>query len=197
ERERRGLAPRLVQRGAPAAHAERLAREIGHARKGFAPVVGAAERKAGLDALVEGGGARRVVPAEADAGDAEARGVEVTPGLDVVDHGLDGDLVVAPDREVVFGFALPGPVEGERRYAARQEWLLVGVGLLLARIEPAGEQQDRRTLDTSGLTQNAGEPLALVRHLDALARRPQIGRRELAAFDRLHVRRLHLREGLH
>src|SRR5262249_54125773 len=111
ERQRRGLAPRLLERGALAAHAARLAGEIGHAGEGFAPVVGAAERETGLDALVEGGGARCVVAAETDAGDAEARRVDVTPGLDVVDHGFDGDLVVAADREIIFAFALPGPVE--------------------------------------------------------------------------------------
>src|SRR4029077_19969175 len=77
ERERRSLPPRLVERGALAAYAEGLAGKVRHAREGLAKVVGAAEREAGLDALVEGGGARRVVAAEADAGDAEARRIEV------------------------------------------------------------------------------------------------------------------------
>ncbi len=111
----------------------------GSAVPAFAPVERAAERQAGLDALVEGGGARRVVAAEADARDGDARGVDVAPRLDEVDHRLDGDLVVAADREVVFGFALARPVEGERGDAAREERLLVGVGLLLAGIEAARE----------------------------------------------------------
>src|SRR5262249_30139182 len=162
ERERRSLAARLVQRRALAAYAERLAREIGHVGEAFAPVERAAEREAGLDALVEGGGARRVVAAEADARDRDARDVEVAPRLDEVDHRLHGDLVVAADREVVFAFALTRPVEGKRCHAAGEEWCLVGVGLLLAGIEPAREGDYRRALDAERLAKDAGKPLAFV-----------------------------------
>src|SRR5262249_51814108 len=99
--------------------------------------------------------------------------------------------------EVILALALARPVERQRRDAAREEWLLVGVGLLLAGIEAAGEEQHRRALDARGLAPDAGEPLAFIRRLDAFAAWTQIGQRELAAFDRLHVRGLHLSQVLH
>ena len=52
-------------------------------------------------------------------------------------HRRHRDLVVAADGEVVLGFALARPVEGERGDAAREKRLLVGVGLFLAGVEAA------------------------------------------------------------
>ena len=91
----------------------------------------------------------------------------------------------------------PGPSNTSVAMPRARIGVLVGLGLLLAGVEPAGEHQHRRLLDAFGLAQDAGEPLAFVRHLDALALRLEIGQREVAAFDRLHVRGLHLREVLH
>ena len=68
---------RLLLRGAMAAHAERLARQLRQAVPASFPVIRPAEREAGLDALLERRGARRVIAAEADAPQADARGVEI------------------------------------------------------------------------------------------------------------------------
>src|SRR5262249_56070564 len=94
-----------------------------------------AQGHAGLDALLEGGGARRIIAAEAHAPHADASGIEIAALFHGVDHRRHRDLVVAADGEVVLAFALARPVERERRQAARQERLLVGVALLLARVE--------------------------------------------------------------
>src|SRR6185503_10967243 len=67
QREVRGAAIGLLLRGAMAAHAEGLARQIRETGPRLLPIVGTAERDAGLDALLEGGRARRVIAAEAHA----------------------------------------------------------------------------------------------------------------------------------
>src|SRR5439155_26296110 len=113
--------------------------------------------------VVEGSGAWRVIAAEADARDRDSRCVDVAPRLDEIDHRLDGDLVVAADREVVFAFALARPIESERCHAARQERRLIGVGLLLAGIEPAREGDHRRAPAADRPSPDAGRPPALVR----------------------------------
>jgi hypothetical protein len=86
--------------------------------------------------------------------------------------------------------------------AAVEKRLLVGRGLLLAGIEPAHHHQHRRTRgatrrDSGRLAQNAGEGAALKGNRDALACGQEMGQRDAAAFHRLHVRRLHLRNIVH
>src|SRR5450830_2006884 len=56
QRQRAGVLARLLLRLAMAAHAERFARQFRQSVPGRAPVERAAERDAGLNALVEGGG---------------------------------------------------------------------------------------------------------------------------------------------
>ena len=69
---------------------------------------------------------------------------------------LTGDLVVAADREVVLALALARAVERQRRDAARQERLLVGVRLLLGGVETADHHHDRRARSApDGLAQDA------------------------------------------
>src|SRR3954466_246374 len=58
------------------------------ARQALMRLSKAAAGERGLGALVEGGGARRVVAAEANASNRDAHGVEVAPRLDEVDHSL-------------------------------------------------------------------------------------------------------------
>ena len=60
-----------------AAHAERFARQFRQAFPGGAPVEWPTQRDAGLDALVEGCRARRIVTAEAYAPHADALGIEI------------------------------------------------------------------------------------------------------------------------
>src|SRR5258707_15812210 len=103
------MALRLVLRGAMAAHAKGFARQLRQAVPVSFPVVRPAEREAGLDALLERRRARRVIAAEADAPQADARGVEIAPRHHGIDHRLHGDLVVAADRKIVFALALPRP----------------------------------------------------------------------------------------
>ena len=80
---------------------------------------------------------------------------------------------------------------------ARQKRRLVGVGFFLGRVEPDRHRDHRRPLDAGRLAQNAGERLALIGNLDALAGRTQMGQRRLPAFDLLYVRGLHLRLVVH
>src|SRR5579872_6362254 len=103
-----------------AAHTEGFAREVGQAVPGRAEVEGATERDTGFDALVVCSGARRVIAAEAHAPHADASGVEIAPGLDVVDDRADRHLVVAADGEIVLCFALARPFKDERRNATIQ-----------------------------------------------------------------------------
>ncbi len=95
--------------------------------------------------------------------------------------------------KIVLRLALARPLEDQRRHAARQERRLVGVAFLLGGIQTHRHHHHRRPVVAQGLAQNAGEHLAFVRDAQALARRTQEGQRRLPAFDRLHVRHLHLR----
>src|SRR5665213_2561902 len=154
-------------------------------------------READLDALVEGGGARRVVAAEADAPRANARGVEIAPRGDVVQHRFHRHFVVAADRKVVLRLALAGTLEHQRRDAAREKRRFVGIGFLLGRVEPDRHRHHRRLFDADRLAQNPCERPALVGNFDALAGWTQMRQRRLPAFNLFFVRGLHLRLVLH
>ena len=160
-----------------AAHAEGLARELRQAVPDLVPFERAGERDAGPDALLVRRGARRVVAAEAHAPDGDALRVEVVALLDPVAHRLRRALVVAADRDVVLGLALPRPVDGERRDAAREERLLVGVQLLLRRVEPRRHDQHRAARQPA---QHAEDRLALERDRHALARSARSERHAVA-----------------
>src|SRR5258708_12305104 len=73
--------------------------------------------------------------------------MEVGGGRHEVDHRRDRHLIVAADREFIFGLALARPVEAERRHAARQIRLLVAIGFLLGGIESHRHDYDRRAGD--------------------------------------------------
>ena len=180
-----------------AAHAERFARQLRQPVPGLGPIKRPAERDAGLDTLVERGGPRRVIAAEADAPHADARGIEVAARRHIVEHGLDRHFVVAADGEVVLRLALAGAFENECRQTTRQKRRFVGVAFLLGRVEPDRHRHHRRLFDARGLAQDAGQRLALIRNLDPLAGRAQMRQRRLPALDRLHVRDFHLRHVLH
>src|SRR5205814_4647268 len=117
----------LLERRAPGAHAKGLDVDRWPAFEALRARVGAGERDAGLDAPLERRGARRVVAAERDAPDAGAPGIDVAARLQPVEHGLHRRFVLRADGEVVLGLALARAVEGERRYAAREETVLVVV----------------------------------------------------------------------
>src|SRR6185503_9665406 len=123
QRERRGLSSGFGLRRRMAARAEGLAGELGKRVPDLGPVERAGERDAGAKALLEGGGARRVVAAEAHAPHGDAARVEVAPALDPVYGRRSGALVIAADRDFVLGLALPRTVDGERGDAAREERL--------------------------------------------------------------------------
>src|SRR5439155_26031689 len=82
EREGGGVALGLGLRGAMAAHAKRLAREIRQPVPRLGKIVWTRERDAGFHARLERRGARRVVAAEAHAPQPDAGRVDVAARLD-------------------------------------------------------------------------------------------------------------------
>src|SRR3954471_17748504 len=105
---------------------EGLASEVGERVPDERPVERAGKRDACLEALLVGGGARRVVAAEAHAPDGDSFVVQIGPALNPVDDRAAGALIVAADGNLVFRLTLPGPVYREHRHAAREEGFLVG-----------------------------------------------------------------------
>jgi hypothetical protein len=91
-----------------------------------------------------GGRPGRVVPAQADADRRDPPAVDVVAtGQPLENRGhdrLEGRL----DRQVELRLALAGAVEGERRDPAAQEERLEGRELLLDRVEPGDQEDDRR-----------------------------------------------------
>src|SRR6266581_2778774 len=94
--------------------------------------------------------ARRVLAAERYAPDAGARLVDACARREIVEHRFHRLLVFRADREIVLGLALPRPVEGKRREAAREEAVLVVVHLFLRRIETHAHDDDGRLRDRAG-----------------------------------------------
>src|SRR5882762_5380275 len=118
-----------------AARPERLARELRQAVPDLRPIERTRERDAGLEALLVGRGARRVVAAQAHAPDCNLFRIEIPALLDPIDHRARGALVVAADRDLVLRFALPRAVDRQHRQAAIEERVLIGMQLFLRRIE--------------------------------------------------------------
>src|SRR5207248_7103929 len=121
---------------------------------------------------------------------ADSLRVQASAAGDPVDNRARRDLVIAANRETIFGFALARPVDEQRRHAAGEEWKLVRRELLLRRIEARNHDDHRRACGAIGGTpQDSGEVAILECNLDALAGWTKVWQRESAAFDRLHVRR--------
>src|SRR5437588_585252 len=106
------------------------------------PVERTRERDAGLEALLVRRGTRRVVAAEANAPDCHFFRIEIVSLLDPIGHRARRTLVVAADRDLVLGLALPRAVDRERRHAAAEEGLLVGMQLFFCGVEPRGHHHD-------------------------------------------------------
>src|SRR6267143_1168484 len=126
-----------------AAQAEGASGELWQPIPDLRPVERTRERDAGLEALLVGRGARRVVAAEAHAPDRDPFSIEIIALFDPIHDGARRALVVAADRDLVLGLALPRAVDRQRRHAAVEERVLVGMQLFFCGVQPRGHYQDR------------------------------------------------------
>src|SRR2546422_1564541 len=118
-----------------AARPERVARELRQAVPDLRPVERTRERDAGLETLLVGRRPRRVVAAQAYAPDRDSFSIEIIALFYPIHDCARRALVVAADRDLVLGFALPRAVDRQHGDAAIEERVLVGVQLFLRRIE--------------------------------------------------------------
>src|SRR5882762_5654359 len=118
-----------------AAQAERASGELWQPVPDLRPVERTRERDAGLEPLLVRRRPRRVIAAEAHAPDGNFSWIEILALLDPVDHRARRALVVAADRDLVLGLALPRPVDRQRGDAAVEEGILIGMQLFFRRIE--------------------------------------------------------------
>src|SRR5882672_10258793 len=125
-----------------AARPERLARELRQAVPDLRPIEGTRERDAGLEALLVGRGARRVVAAEAHTPDRDSFSIEIIALFDPIHDCARRALVVSADRDLVLRLALPRAVDRQRGDASIEEGLLVGMQLFLGRIEARSHHYD-------------------------------------------------------
>src|SRR5882672_12760137 len=174
-----------------ATQAERASGELWQPIPDLRPIERARERDAGFEPLLVRRGARRVVAAEAHAPDCNSR-IEILALLDPVDHRARRALVVAADRDLVLGLALPRAVDRQRRHAAVEEGILIGMQLFLSGVQSRGHHHYG-----AFTPQYAVESLALERYRYAFPRWPHHRQRVAVALDRLHVRGAHLRRVLH
>ena len=151
QRHARGDFGRFLEVRAVRAHAKRFDVDDRPAFERGLALVGAGQRDARLDALLESRGARRVIAAERNAPHADAVLVDVGARFEIVDHGADGLLILGTDGKIVFGFALSRPVERERRETALQEPVLVIVHFLFRRIEAHAHDDDGALSTPAGL----------------------------------------------
>src|SRR5712691_3170901 len=121
-----------------AARPERFARELRQAVPDLRPVERTRERDAGLEPLLVRRRTRRVVAAEAYAPDCNLSRIEILALLDPIDHRARRTLVIAADRDLVLGFALPRAVDRQRRHAAVEEGILIGMQLFFCGVQPRG-----------------------------------------------------------
>src|SRR3989304_9024447 len=96
-----------------AARPESLAREFWQFIPDLRPVERAGERDASLEALLVGRGTRGVIAAQAHAPDGNASRVQIRASLDPIHHRACRAFVVAADRDLVLGLALPPAVDRE------------------------------------------------------------------------------------
>src|SRR5881396_1007525 len=118
-----------------AAHAECASRELWQPVPDLRPVERTRERDAGPEPLLVGRGTRRVVAAEAHAPDRDSFSIEIIALFYPIHDCARRALVVAADRDLVLGFALPRAVDRQHRDAAIEERVLVGMQLFLRRIQ--------------------------------------------------------------
>src|SRR5258706_2611047 len=111
QREGARVLARFVHRAQVASHAEGLARELRQGVENRAPVVRTRETNARTNALLVSGGARRVIAADADTTEADARCIEIAAAGGPIDDRCRRDFVVAANRKAVFGFALTRTVD--------------------------------------------------------------------------------------
>src|SRR5437588_10497396 len=142
-----------------AARPERLARQFRQPVPDLRPVERTRERDAGLEALLVRRRTRRVVAAEANAPDCHFFRIEIVSLLDPIDHRARRALVVAADRDLVLGLALPRSVDRQRRHAAVEEGLLIGMQLFFCGVEPRGHHQ-YGAVSCFRFSQNSKQPVA-------------------------------------
>src|SRR6266480_6873346 len=118
-----------------AAQAERASGELWQPIPDLRPVERARERDAGLEALLVGRRPRRVVAAQAYAPDRDSFSIEIIALFYPIHDCARRALVVAADRDLVLGLALPRAVDRQHRDAAIEERVLVGMQLFLGRIQ--------------------------------------------------------------
>src|SRR3989449_7972447 len=118
-----------------AAQAERASGELWQPVPDLRPVERTRERDAGLEPLLVGRGTRRVVAAEAHTPDRDSFSIEIIALFDPIHDCARRALVVAADRDLVLGLALPRAVDRQHRDAAIEERVLVGMQLFLRRIQ--------------------------------------------------------------
>src|SRR2546429_5636661 len=121
-----------------AAHAERASGEFWQPVPDLRPVEGTRERDAGPEPLLVGRGTRRVVAAEAHAPDRDSFSIEIIALFYPIHDCARRALVVAADRDLVLGLALPRAVDRQRRHAAVEEGFLVGMQLFFCGVQPRG-----------------------------------------------------------
>src|SRR2546426_1880198 len=126
-----------------AAHAERASGEFWQPVPDLRPVEGTRERDAGPERLLVGRGTRRVVAAEAHTPDRDSFSIEIIALFDPIHDCARRALVVAADRDLGLGLALPRAVDRQHRDAAIEERVLVGMQLFLRRIEPRSHHHHR------------------------------------------------------
>src|SRR5438309_10819713 len=118
-----------------AAQTERASGELWQRIPDLRPVERPRERDAGLEPLLVRRRTRGVVAAEADAPDGNSFSIEIIALFDPIHDCARRALVVAADRDLVLGFALPRAVDRQHRDAAIEERVLVGMQLFLGRIQ--------------------------------------------------------------
>src|SRR6266480_954643 len=126
-----------------AAHAKCASRELWQPVPDLRPVERTRERDAGLEALLVRRGTRRVVAAEAHAPDRDSFSIEIIALFYPIHDCARRALVVAADRDLVLGLALPRAVDRQRRHAAVEEGFLVGMQLFFCGVQPRGHHHDR------------------------------------------------------
>src|SRR6266850_7545033 len=115
-----------------AAQAEGASGELWQPIPDLRPIERTRERDAGFEALLVGRGARRVVAAQAHAPDCNLFRIEILALLDPIHDCARRALIVTADRDLVLGLALPRAVDRQRRHAAVEEGILIGMQLFLS-----------------------------------------------------------------
>ena len=129
----------------------------------LAPVIRSGERDARFHALLERGGARRVVAAEGDAPEADARGVEVAARLRRSRHRLHRRLRNRRGSRSRIRLR-PGPGRRKRASPCRAPRKASFESISsFAESSPSAHDDERRARGTPGLAQDAVERRAFVR----------------------------------